>query len=62
MQKNVSLVRINKEFREMKADPSPFFYAEPLHDEPFEWHFTIRGPEGTEFEQGFYHGIINLPL
>jgi ubiquitin-conjugating enzyme E2 J1 len=27
----------------------------------FEWHFTIRGPSGTPFEQGAYHGRILLP-
>ena len=27
----------------------------------FEWHFTIRGAEGTEFEGGVYHGRILLP-
>ena len=27
----------------------------------FEWHFTIRGPEGTEFEGGIYHGRVVLP-
>ncbi|KAF9328041.1 hypothetical protein BGZ91_001177 [Linnemannia elongata] len=27
----------------------------------FEWHFTIRGPEETEFEGGLYHGRILLP-
>lgn len=27
----------------------------------YEWHFTIRGPKGTEFEGGVYHGRILLP-
>lgn len=27
----------------------------------FEWHFTIRGAEGTDFEGGIYHGRILLP-
>ena len=45
----------------MQTDPSPYFYAEPLESEPFEWHFTIRGPEGTDFDGGFYHGVITLP-
>lgn len=26
-----------------------------------EWHFTIRGPPGTEFDGGLYHGRIVLP-
>ena len=30
-------------------------------DNLFEWHFTIRGPEGTEFDGGVYHGRIVLP-
>ena len=30
-------------------------------DNLFEWHFTIRGPEGTEFEGGYYHGRVILP-
>ena len=53
--------RIQKEQRDMQTDPSPYFWAEPLEIEPFEWHFTIRGPEATEFEGGFYHGVITLP-
>ena len=45
----------------MISEPSPFFYAEPLESEPFEWHFTIRGPPQTPFDGGFYHGVITLP-
>ena len=45
----------------MNEDPSAFYYAEPLETEPFEWHFTIRGPPDTDFQGGLYHGIITLP-
>lgn len=27
----------------------------------FEWHFTVRGPSETDYEDGFYHGRILLP-
>ena len=27
----------------------------------FEWHFTIQGPPGTDYEGGRYHGRILLP-
>lgn len=27
----------------------------------FEWQFAIRGPRDTEFEDGIYHGRIQLP-
>lgn len=37
---------------------SSFFLSQ---ENLFEWHFTIRGPEGTEFEGGVYHGRVILP-
>lgn len=45
----------------MEAGPNPDFDARPLEDNLFEWHFTIRGPPGTAFEGGRYHGRICLP-
>jgi len=57
----VSMKRIQKEMRTMEENPSPFFYARHLEDEPFEWHFTIKGPSETDFEGGYYHGVILLP-
>lgn len=35
--------------------------AAPLESNLFEWHFTLLGPPGTEFERGIYHGRITLP-
>ncbi|KAG0354864.1 hypothetical protein BGZ54_001445 [Gamsiella multidivaricata] len=32
-----------------------------MYTDIFEWHFTIRGPEETDFEGGLYHGRILLP-
>ena len=58
---SVAMKRIQKEWREMQQEASPYFYAEPLESEPFEWHFTLRGPEDTDFHNGFYHGVITLP-
>lgn len=37
------------------------YYANPLEDNLFEWHFTVRGPPSTDFEGGVYHGRILLP-
>ncbi len=48
----------------MFTTPSSFFPSPPptfLQDNLFEWHFTIQGPQGTEFEGGRYHGRILLP-
>lgn len=43
------------------AEPTEEYYACPLDDNLFEWHFTVRGPPGTEFDGGLYHGRILLP-
>ena len=33
----------------------------PLQGNLFEWHFTIVGPEETDFEGGYYHGRLIFP-
>lgn len=43
------------------ANATEEYYACPLEDNLFEWHFTVRGPPNTEFEGGLYHGRILLP-
>eukprot|EP00026_Physarum_polycephalum_P002938 Phypoly_transcript_02947.p2 GENE.Phypoly_transcript_02947~~Phypoly_transcript_02947.p2 ORF type:complete len:334 (+),score=71.36 Phypoly_transcript_02947:1560-2561(+) len=58
---NPAVKRILREVKEMEAEPSDQYHANPLEDNIFEWHFTIRGPKDTEFEGGLYHGRIILP-
>jgi len=52
--------RLMREAIELK-DATSDYYAQPLPDNLFEWHFTVRGPSDTEFEGGVYHGRIILP-
>ncbi|KAL9934559.1 hypothetical protein V8E36_006334 [Tilletia maclaganii] len=59
--KSSAVKRILSEARELAADPSTEYTAQPLESNIFEWHFTLRGPQDTEFEQGLYHGRIILP-
>ncbi|KAH9053851.1 ubiquitin-conjugating enzyme/RWD-like protein [Lactarius vividus] len=40
---------------------APEYSAAPLEDDIFEWHCTLRGPSGTDFEGGLYHFRIRLP-
>lgn len=61
MSKSPSLKRIQADIRELAIDPSDRYYAAPLENDMFEWHFTIRGADGTDFEGGIYHGRILLP-
>jgi len=52
--------RLMREAAEMSKATSDYFAA-PLEDNLFEWHFTVRGPEDTEFQGGVYHGRIIVP-
>jgi ubiquitin-conjugating enzyme E2 J1 len=61
MSKSPSLRRIQADIRELSIDRSDRYHAAPLENDMFEWHFTIRGADGTDFEGGVYHGRILLP-
>ncbi|XP_068618852.1 ubiquitin-conjugating enzyme E2 J1-like [Battus philenor] len=52
--------RLMREALEL-AEATEEYCARPLEDNLFEWHFTIQGPKGTDFEDGIYHGRILLP-
>ncbi|KAF9009345.1 ubiquitin-conjugating enzyme/RWD-like protein [Cyathus striatus] len=58
---NSAVKRIMQEAKELANDPSTDYTAAPLEDDIFEWHCTLRGPPGTEFEGGLYHFRILLP-
>ncbi|KAK9235525.1 ubiquitin-conjugating enzyme/RWD-like protein [Lipomyces kononenkoae] len=59
--KNTPTVRrILKEAKEL-SEPDKDLYAAPTEDNLFEWHFIIRGPPSSPYEDGYYHGRINLP-
>lgn len=58
---NSAVKRIMQEARELANDPSTEYSAAPLEDDIFEWHCTLRGPSGTDFEGGLYHFRIRLP-
>ncbi|CCD68334.1 UBC core domain-containing protein [Caenorhabditis elegans] len=49
-----------KEAMELRQ-PTEMYHAQPMEDNLFEWHFTIRGTLGTDFEGGIYHGRIIFP-
>ena len=52
--------RLMREAQELH-EPTEDYFAQPLDDNLFEWHFTVRGPDDTAFEGGVYHGRILLP-
>lgn len=58
--KSPAVKRLMREACELR-EPTDEYCAHPIEDNLFEWHFTVRGPVGTEFEGGFYHGRILMP-
>ena len=58
---NIAVKRIHCDVRELNRNPSRQYSAAPLEDNLFEWHFTLRGPRGSDFQGGLYHGRILLP-
>ncbi|XP_061609139.1 ubiquitin-conjugating enzyme E2 J1 isoform X2 [Phyllopteryx taeniolatus] len=52
--------RLMKEAAELR-DPTEHYHAQPLEDNLFEWHFSVRGPPDSDFDGGVYHGRIVLP-
>ena len=51
------LMREAQELSEATVD----YFAQPLEENLFGWHFTVRGPSDSDFEGGIYHGRIILP-
>ena len=47
---NNAIKRIMADVRSLAKNPSSRYSAAPLEDNVFEWHFSIRGPAGTDFE------------
>ncbi|CAL2258724.1 unnamed protein product [Prunus armeniaca] len=52
---------IQMELMEMQSNPSDDFKCLALESNPRDWQFAIRGPNGTEFAGGIYHGQITIP-
>ena len=52
--------RLAKE-KEDNLTPDEFFYVQPLQDDMFKWHFTLRGMPGSPYENGLYHGYFEIP-
>jgi ubiquitin-conjugating enzyme E2 J1 len=58
---NISKQRIMAEAKKLKQEKLPYLTAGPLEDDLYTWHFTLQGPESTDFHEGIYHGQILLP-
>ncbi|KAI9637452.1 putative ubiquitin conjugating enzyme [Dioszegia hungarica] len=59
--RSTAVKRIMQEANELSDPSERDFVAAPLETDIFEWHCTMRGVEGSEFEGGLYHLRILLP-
>ncbi|KAI0982470.1 hypothetical protein GJ496_008516 [Pomphorhynchus laevis] len=55
-----AMKRLAREAQEMQESDT-YTHAQPIENNLFEWHFTIRGQSDTEFENGIYHGRLLFP-
>ncbi|KAJ2308325.1 Ubiquitin-conjugating enzyme E2 6 [Coemansia sp. RSA 2706] len=53
--------RLNKEYLAMQKNPTPLITAKPLESNILEWHYVVRGPPDTAYENGEYHGKLKFP-
>lgn len=58
---NSATARLRQDYLRLKKDPVPYITAEPLPSNILEWHYVVRGPEGTPYEGGIYHGKLIFP-
>lgn len=53
--------RLKQDYIRLKKDPIPFVIAEPLSSNILEWHYVVRGPKDTPYNDGLYHGKLVFP-
>ncbi|GAA6050115.1 hypothetical protein JCM3770_001380 [Rhodotorula araucariae] len=53
--------RLLQEAHELELDDCAEYAAQPLEDDIFQWHFTLRGAKGSDYDDGVYHGKLVLP-
>ena len=50
--------RLMREAAELHQ-PTYNYFAQPVEDNLFEWHFTIRGPADTPFAKGTFYKFLS---
>jgi ubiquitin-conjugating enzyme E2 J2 len=53
--------RLRMDYMRIMKDPVPYVTAHPLSSNILEWYYVVRGPEGSPYEGGLYHGKLTFP-
>ena len=58
--RSITQGRLRKEKKD-NLPGSENFYIQPLDNDLYEWHFTIKGCKDTVYDGGLYHGYFQIP-
>jgi len=58
---SAAVQRLRKDAARLAKDPVPFVLAVPLQSNILEWHYVVRGPPDSPYEDGYYHGKLVFP-
>lgn len=59
---SLTINRLKSERNQLLSNPSEGINAYPIKNDFYNWHFTFQGPEDTEYEGGYYHGHMKIPV
>jgi hypothetical protein len=52
--------RLRREVQSLTKNPIDNIEAVPLESNIREWHFVIKGADGSAYEGGYYHGKLEF--
>ncbi|KAJ2655805.1 Ubiquitin-conjugating enzyme E2 6 [Coemansia sp. RSA 1200] len=61
MASKAAFKRLSKEYLAIQKNPTPFITAKPVETDILEWHYVLRGPPDTPYEDGEYLGRLKFP-
>lgn len=61
MSSKAAIDRLKKEHKRIQKDPIPNIEAVPDETDLLTWHYVIRGPADSVYNNGIYHGKIVFP-
>ena len=57
---DLCLRRLKRELQSLGKNPIENIEALPLETNIREWHYVIKGTQGTPYEGGYYHGKLEF--
>ena len=58
---SITIKRLQNELKDFNSPEYNNYIVITPQDNPLEWHFTMKGGKGTDYEEGIYHGKIVFP-